>query len=85
MINDKENINDSKREEHKLLENAWIAIGPQGLAAAAVASIAIGSSNGWLNAALAFAAALAGASIWMFIMKCLMKDRPDGFRKYKNQ
>lgn len=70
----------SEIEEHGLLEQVWISIGPQGMVAAAVATAAIGSATGWMNAAYTVVAGLVGAMIWMIGMKLLLMGRPNSVR-----
>ncbi|QRM40481.1 hypothetical protein F3X89_21910 [Rhizobium rhizogenes] len=67
-------------EEHGLIEQVWIAIGPQGMVAAAVATVAIGSTTGWINALWSVVAGFGGAIVWLLVMKLLIKDRPAGYR-----
>lgn len=71
----------NENEEHSLLEQVWISIGPQGMVAAAVATAAIGSATGWVNAAYTVMAGLAGAMLWMIGMKLLLMGRPNGYRR----
>lgn len=71
--------NSTKKEEHKIIEDAWIAIGPQGLAAAAVAIAAVGSSTGWINSIYTALFGISGVVLWIVVMKFLLLDRPDGY------
>lgn len=72
---------DTANEEHGILEEVWIAIGPQGMVAAAVAATAIGSATGWINALWTILAALVGAMLWMAVMKLLIISRPTRYRR----
>lgn len=71
----------TESKEHRIIERVWIEIGPQGLVAAAVAIMAIGSASGWKYAVVTACVGVVAAIIWCVGMKFLMSDRPRDFQE----
>jgi hypothetical protein len=69
-----------EKKEHRIIEQAWLAIGPHGAVAAAIAIMAIYNAAGWEVAAWTVVAGIGAAAIWCLGMKVLIWTRPNGYR-----